>query len=256
MVSTQKITNDTGFTCGSTTGSIGVWLRPTNWSSGDNYTHPIWNMCGNSGNNNDSPSFQKYSDNSIYAGFYFSGVEQRIILSDSGLFSVGVWAHWVFSWTTASSGSCSLYKNGTLVKSNATLSSPHFTTGYTLGAYSSTVGNGASANTDLAEFTYWSGYQLTANEMIALAKGARTTRIASSYIGLYVPLFGLQNTEPDLSGNGYAGTFTDSPAYATHAPISPFTPKSVTPGYVAAAATYRIARPTIFLPPVHPCLFE
>ena len=67
---------------------------------------------------------------------------------------------------------------------------------------------------------------LTGNEILALAMGVRPYRIRPGSLTGYYPLFGLQSPEPDLSGNANNGTLTGT-SYATHAPVTQFTPKRV-----------------------------
>ena len=221
--STDAVRNSS-FPAVASVGAIGCWVQP-NWNSGTTRYY-LWNF----GNSGDQPSFQQYTDGNLYVGF-----GSRVIVASTGFVS-GTWGYWLYQWNNGANTEA-LYNNNTLIGSSSSGIGFGTGTGYNLGN-SATFAGLNPLNGQQCELTYWSGINLTTNEIAALVTGARSTRIRSASIALYVPMFGLQSPEPDLSGNAYAGTVTGT-ALANHAPITPFTPKNVTPGYVppASAAT-------------------
>src|SRR5215469_16326686 len=89
-------------------GTISCWIQPT-FNSGVGSQFVFWDICGVV-SGGDLPSFQHFTDNNIYCGFNTSGGgDQRIVVADTGLFTNGVWANWVFTWS--SGGNQVLYKN-------------------------------------------------------------------------------------------------------------------------------------------------
>src|SRR5208337_3461536 len=144
----DSIVNSTFAGANQTNGSISIWIKPSGWSSGDGTVHVFWFFTASS----DRPSFQHYNDNTLVIG-WDSG-SGRIIISDSGLFSDGVWAHWLFTWD--SSGGQVLYRNGVSVGSNANTSFTNAASQFTVGNYPTAVGSNFGSNAYLADFAYWS----------------------------------------------------------------------------------------------------
>ena len=133
-----------------TGGTISVWIRP-NWNSGDLVTHVFFGS-GTTAALSDLPSFQKFQDNNIYCGFS-SGGDQRIVVSDAGLFASGIWANWVFTWTNNGTGANTLYRNGVVVGSNATMTKTP-AAGLTLGNYNSAIAQ-VACNSAFAFYALW-----------------------------------------------------------------------------------------------------
>ena len=88
----------------------------------------------------------------------------------------------------------------------------------------------------IAELAVWNA-ALSAGERGALSGGARSNRVHPEALVGYWPLFGLQSPEPDLSGNGNSGTL-NNPLFATHAPVTQFTPKKVNNTIIPASSTF------------------
>lgn len=195
----------------SATGCISCWFKP-NWNAGDATQHRLWQIGGG-----DSPSFQHFSDNNVYVGF--SG--NRVVIADTGLFTNGSWAHWLFNF--AASG-CTLYRNGVSV-GTVGAGSTGSASGYVIGNFSGAI---TPATGSIAEFAYWSGVNLSSTEIAAIAAGCDTKKIRPNALlggaGLYLPLNGLQSPEPDLSGNALNGTLTGT-AFDLGPPIAAFSPR-------------------------------
>jgi hypothetical protein len=85
----------------------------------------------------------------------------------------------------------------------------------------------------IAEVTLWSA-ALAASQFAALAQGINPRKIRGNPLG-YWPLWGLQNPEPDVSGNAGNLTLLGSPAQANHAPVETFTRQQVVGGQLASA---------------------
>ena len=76
----------------------------------------------------------------------------------------------------------------------------------------------------IADVAVW-GVQLSASEILALAKGARPNVIRPLSLSVYSPLDGLASPEPDLSGNANNLGLTHSPGPAFGPPLMQFTPR-------------------------------
>src|SRR5215831_18728179 len=83
-------------------GSVFVKIRPSGWGAGTGTDHVFWMYgFGNPGTTGALLGFQRYSDFKVYVGFTGDGGhggEQRIIISDAGSFTDGVWTNHVFTW--------------------------------------------------------------------------------------------------------------------------------------------------------------
>lgn len=212
-------------------GTISIWIRP-NWNGGDSTTHEFWQFA--TSGPSDRPSFQKFSDNNIYAGFNGSGLgEQRIIIPGSSLFTLGVWANWVF---TYSSAGCVLYKNGVSVGTKGAITIPALGTSYQLGRL---PGSSANCNSGLAEFALWNTI-FSANEALALSRGISPLILRPSSLLLYLPIFGLGSGEPDWGPSHYAQSLSGT-TFQTHAPVSLYVPPTPTNGTVLIIITAAIA---------------
>lgn len=174
-------------------GSIGFWLRP-NWSSGDSAKHVFFINADD--NLTSGPGFQKFSDNQIYCGFEGGGFgDDRIIVSDSGLFSAGVWAYWLFTWTSAAGGSCSLYRNNVLVGSRSPVT-PFVRTALTVGNYFTPAEN---CDADMAELAYWPAVLTAADRALLLNGAYANSPLLSAAPTNYWRLVGDASPEPDFA---------------------------------------------------------
>lgn len=201
-------------TCAAPTssGSISIWVKP-NWGGGDSTVHEFYFFPITTGGN-DRLSFQKFSDNSIYAGWNITGTDERIIIAGSSLFTSGQWANWVLTW---SASGCVLYKNGVSVGTKSAITVPSLATSYSIGSLS---GGGHATNASMAEFAIWTSV-LSANEALALAKGANPLQVRPTNIQFYVPILGIGSGEPDWGPSHVAQTVS-GPVFAVHAPVQPY----------------------------------
>lgn len=77
-------------------------------------------------------------------------------------------------------------------------------------------------NATIAEVAMWNDL-LTFPELTALSEGVKPNLIRPSKLRGYFPLWGLQDPEPDMTGNQRNMVSFGTPPYATHAPVVPFT---------------------------------
>jgi hypothetical protein len=217
-------------------GSVSCWFRP-NWSSGDSAQHvPWWHDTTTVGT---YMEFQHYTDNNIYVGWE-GGVNTRIVVADTGLFTAGQWAHWLYTWSDVNNNQ-RLYRNGSLIGSQlgVALASVTFSE-LTLGNYGSLLPQ-FNLDGDLAEYAEWD-VELDPDEAVALAKGASpltNPKIISTPHGLdiYFDLIGRYSPEinrVNINANG-GGTITVTGAgTGTHPPI--FYPRRRAIGQPSAVA--------------------
>jgi hypothetical protein len=200
----------TSTTINAALGTISCWANP-NWNSGDGVQRFFYNCS------TDFPSFQRYSDNNIYAGF----APSRVVIADTGLFTSGTWANWIITFNQ-STPLQTLYKNGVSKGTNGGSFSGTCTPPILVGNQGS--GFSGSLNGKMADFTIWN-VVLSALEITALANGARPYTIRPSALLCWLPLDGLASPEPDLSGNAKNGTITGTITLAFGPPFAPFTPR-------------------------------
>ena len=75
----------------------------------------------------------------------------------------------------------------------------------------------------IGECAVWQGIALTANEFAMLAAGFSPIRVRPENLFLYWPLWGIDDPEPDFSGNGRNGTLRGAPGGRDNPPVaSPF----------------------------------
>jgi hypothetical protein len=143
----------------SANGTIATWLKPS-WSSGDGNTHAIWHLGGT----NDTPSWQKFSDNNNYVGFT-NNANSRVVFADTGLYTSGTWYHLVFTW-----GSQQQVFINAVSKGTQSISFLRPTAGaLRIGGYASGTDPLSSVGT-YADWTYWNRV-LSQAEIVALTKG-------------------------------------------------------------------------------------
>lgn len=193
-------------------GTISCWIRP-HFNSGDSVQRFFWST-----GSGDQLSFQRFSDNNIYVGFT-SGSDQRIVVSDAGLFTSGTWANWIFTWSNAAGQTA--YKNAASVGSHIlTFSAP---------GSAITAGNNAaetnSADAAIADFACWNVI-LSTGELSALSSGARPYTVRPASLQIYWPFDGLQSPEPDFSGLALNATLAGT-AFALGPPTMLFSPRNV-----------------------------
>jgi len=73
---------------------------------------------------------------------------------------------------------------------------------------------------DEAEAAIWDT-ELTANEMLMLAAGVSPIRVRPANLIGYSPIYGVNDPEPDLSGNGHNLTVEGTVNQSDHAPVGP-----------------------------------
>lgn len=204
-------------------GTISLWIKPA-WNSGDSASRWFLDASGSSAN--DRLVFLRFSDNNIYVGWLRVSPlnDDRIIVSDSGLFSSGTWAHWAFRWND-SANTCELFRNGSSVASRTSdLVTYSLTTNLVLGNVQG-FGGAEDSRGDLQEFGMWSS-SLSNDDISALAKGFSPAMVSPSTLECYLPLVGRQSPERDIVG-GQSFTVTGA-TVADHKgmfyPQAPFYP--------------------------------
>jgi hypothetical protein len=118
--------------------------------------------------------------------------------------STGVWYHFAFTGTIASSVAWLLYVNGVLDTTTASINTP------IAGGATTNFGNDGSSqvlNGLLSDAAFWN-IALSSGQIAALAAGTRPGVIAPGNLVGWWPLDGTTNPEQDLSGNGNTGTVT------------------------------------------------
>lgn len=210
FVTTTDIFNNPNLPSVGAKGTCAIWINPA-WNSGDGQVHRFWSFSQSSVAS--PPSFQKFSDNNIYAGTVGSPGDSRVIIPDTGLFVSGQWAHWVFTWDTLVGET--LYRNGASVGTH--------------GPYTLVTGSGlavgnfffgslrAGANSKLAHFAYWNGTTLNTSQILALASGVSPLAIRPDSLVSYLPLDGVNNPEEDIVA-GISGTVTGTGFGASEPP--------------------------------------
>jgi Concanavalin A-like lectin/glucanases superfamily len=138
--------------------------------------------------------------------------------------STGQWYHVVATYDGATNR---LYVNGT-ADGSTSYSSANFVYGVSrIGDYVPSSGGESNFwNGNISEWAVWN-VALSANEIAGLANSTIPCRTRPASLVAYLPLWGLQSPEPDLSGNQNNGVLTGT-SYATHAPVTVFTRKART----------------------------
>ncbi len=135
-------------------------------------------------------SFESYSDNNIYIGWLtVTGGDDRVVLSNAGIFASGIWASHVFTWDDAADDQ-KYYVDGTQKGSRAvTLDTADLTAGssyYTVGNYIIGIAN-ENCDSSLAEYAEWTAV-LTASERAAYDAGYSPLLIRPSALQAYLPM--------------------------------------------------------------------
>ena len=137
------------------------------------------------------------------------------------------WYHLLFTYGSPGSADARAYLNGVFKTVNSTVANvmTASTGAYVPVVFANTGGSNLMTNGTAADFAIWN-VALTQSEITSLAQGARPSEIRPTALALYWPLFNLQTTEADLSGNKRNGTVTGTvttandpqvQAYATNA---------------------------------------
>lgn len=139
------------------------------------------------------------------------------------------WIHVVGVFTSNTSRDC--YTNGGNVGSDTTSNDPNETllnrveVGRAL--------NGGYFSGSICDAAIWTA-ALNTNEILALYRGVRPQRIRSESLWLYWPILGIQDPEPEYTGDGWNLSLGASPTQANHAPVSLITraiPNSFEPSF-------------------------
>jgi hypothetical protein len=145
---------------------------------------------------------------------YYDGTKS--VDPGSATISANTWYHVV---QTVDTTSITAYVNGTSDGQNVTGAQSFSGTSAQIGYDNSN----AHWNGRIADIAIWN-VVLTANEISALAKGARPHQIRKPNLIYWAPLDGKQSPEPDLSGKAISGTLTGT-SLAFGPPYMPFTPR-------------------------------
>lgn len=180
-------------------GTVSLWFYAT-WSKTDGVEHLFFD----SRNVASSHFFYigHFSNNSIYAGWYTGGVEQRVIVASGSYTLVSGWNHLSFAWRKTGGGSGQyLYLNGSLIGSSATA----FTTWSTSGRpihWGSHDGGDHPVVGRVAQLSIHS--ILLGSGTIAALAGGQTARDFPSGLQVYI-----RGTDPATEEiGGYATTLT------------------------------------------------
>lgn len=138
----------------------------------------------------------------------------------STTFSINTWCHACARFTSATSRDA--YLNGAGKGSNTTSNTPGTVATTTIGLAHIQTSYAGAFNGRVAEVTVWN-VSLSDAEIAALASGINSRCIQPSAISGYWPVFGLNDPEPDMTVWDQQMSMTGTAAYATHAPIRPFT---------------------------------
>jgi hypothetical protein len=162
-------------------GAIALWMQPAGWNSGDSTWRP-WFAYGTNGQIR--LTAERYLDNNIYIGLVRAS-EQRVILSDAGLFTALAWRGFVFQWDCAV-GNAWLYSHD-----GALLAQASATYGYEAVSGSQTIGNQAEGLEQTnshygAEFARWNRL-LSVGEISRLLRSTKAGAAPSPQSALWFP---------------------------------------------------------------------
>jgi hypothetical protein len=136
----------------------------------------------------------------------------------------GAWQNIVVTYDNSStSNNPTVYVNGssvTVTRATAPVGTATRT------AHSMAIGNSADTNHNafdgkIADFAWWNGAILTANEAKALASGVSPLKVRYANLSLYLPLYGLSSAEPDWGPSHSTQTITGT-AFTSNPPTSGF----------------------------------
>lgn len=184
------------------TGSISFWVNPS-WAQTDGVDHVFFD--NRKAGTAELFRFQKFSDNTLYMGWFTGGVDYRVSVASAGYtLNTGAWNHFAYVWTGGTDSE--LYLNGASIGTKGT-------NAVWGGADTARViGNvvPAAGNTDVrGSMAHVAIYtrRLTADEIVSLAGRAFPSLVAPGALQDFWPLWGVSDPEPNLAG-GTAGTLT------------------------------------------------
>jgi hypothetical protein len=145
--------------------------------------------------------------------------------------AAGTWTHVALVLDATSGGTWRIYINGT--QTDVAVQAVTFSA--STGLYIGNVHAGGTgiSSAKIADPAFWNGVSLSPLEVSALSSGVRPGMIRPRSLVAWLPIDGLQSTEPDLSGNANNGTVTGTTA-AFGPPYAPLTPRW--PQFIAVAA--------------------
>jgi hypothetical protein len=162
------------------------------------------------GNTAGDPDYIFHVTSSTELRFY-DGTQWNI--SSGTTFVAGTWYHVV---VTYDGSTFRFYVNGASNGTQArTVTIQTSTQNLRLGVQGSAGSNRLDGK--LAEVAIWKGVQLSDNEILSLAKGAKPHMFRTSNLEMYMPLWGAGSPEADLSGKKNNGTLTGTTP-AAHSP--------------------------------------
>lgn len=195
--------------------SVFVKLKP-NWSSGSTAVHVMW--CFGSAVAKQLALFTDGLGN-CYIGLYIGPPDDRIIISDVGLFSAGVWANHLYTCNAWDWGTQNYYLNNVL-KGTRAISQSHdqgfdvFSLGQICGFFGSSVVY--TADSAVAELAVWD-HELDADERdVVETYGPECLPDGRRH---YTKILGVDSPEPAIVGPNL--TLVGSPALVTHPTILP-----------------------------------
>ena len=247
-------------------GAIFIKFKPNGWASGDGVDHIIWAIAGTTGG---VLQVQRYSDNMLYVGFhlvYGGGAgDNRINVSDAGLFIDGEWCDLLFQWGVSDNTSV-MYVNGTEVGSHSIGTSVDFLSNTSLQVGG--ILNSTSARGDVAEWAVFD-HKLDTTERAALFDQQKPPECLTGLLH-YVKILGDASPEPAEVGAplvlGYFPVQSTHPALSScldsqtidplsisltvtlPAPAVQFPPSTLTPDSIALSVT--LPAPTITSAPL------
>jgi Concanavalin A-like lectin/glucanases superfamily len=210
--------------------TLSLWVLPN--SSG------VYSPAGDNGNGDtsiDVCGLDLFQVNGIF-WCRFCDPSHNFYTLSGGTMSIDVWNHFCCKYDGSS---VFLYGNGSLVQSASGPSSLYASPAtYKLGRRGDYgPGNEANWPGNLAEANIWN-VSLNAGEVAALAAGVKPNRVRPNSLKRYWPLWGLASPEPDLSSFAGNATLTGT-AQANHAPVTLFTPRSITtPGLAVSGIAF------------------
>ena len=208
----------------STVMSVATWV----WRDVSNAFH---SLCGHTaGTVGANGWWFSISDNTFSNAAYLTFNDTDYF--GTSAITIGGWRHLAATYDGAN---VRIYLNGVLDGTTATTAAvTNAAATFKLGVDASFYGN-SWFDGKLADFAFWPGATLNANEIAALARGVSPRLIRPGSLQLYAPLWGTHTAEPDFSVNRRTGTLTGTSQFATHAPVIPFTKAPTVPLIEVAA---------------------
>lgn len=215
------------------TGSLFLRFKPS-WNSGDGVQHGLFSYS-------DIFDIQRFTDNNIYAG-WSNGGDARIVVSDSGVFTSGVWGNHLLTWSD-SANTTSYYVDNVLKGSSTTAFTVPVTTSLLQIGALATGPNGNSATGHIAEWALYD-HELDSSERTVL----QDTGNPACVTGLvrYYKIVGDVNPETDEIGSEDLA-LVGTPAQVTHPTVNSCAGATVNPDTIAETAT--IPTPGVDLQP-------